>query len=118
MNALRLYHLFPLESTEVPAESDCDTMLHPWRRTLVGQQEAVSEANEIAWRETLLQLCGRVIKRAKIGQARLEAFSGSLAVASTPEWLEWMIGNIRLLWLEEEEVAEAVAASLRAGEEF
>ncbi len=51
------------------------------------------------------------MKNLMVGEATLET-------DNRPEWLNWMLENIRLLWREELEVSEAVASSVRSGEEF
>ena len=56
-----------------------------------------------------------MVLRAKTG---LEGIARSTFDGQSPEWLEWMKGNIRCLWQEELEVAQAVILSVESGEEF
>lgn len=57
-------------------------------------------------------------KSAELGLGHLASTVERLQERDTPPWFNWMVGNIRLLWQEELEVAEAVAHSVKAGEEF
>lgn len=116
MAALRLYHIIPESETVVPENSE--ELVDSWRRVLIGQQERVSETNETSWRETLLRICQRVEERARSGMKNLMVGEAALETDNRPEWLNWMLENIRLLWREELEVSEAVASSVRSGEEF
>lgn len=116
MAALRLYHIIPESETVVPENSE--ELVDSWRRVLIGQQERVSETNETSWRETLLRICQRVEERARSGMKNLMVGEATLETDNRPEWLNWMLENIRLLWREELEVSEAVASSVRSGEEF
>ncbi|KAI0699726.1 SET domain-containing protein [Cytidiella melzeri] len=112
--ALRLYHVVPESATSLP--EGCEDLLESWKRVLVGRQECISLSNEQAWRETLARICERVRQRAKAGLKQLAR--NTAALEDRPQWLEWMVGTIQLLWKEEQEVAEAVAVSVRSGEEF
>lgn len=116
MAALRLYHLLPMEINEPPG--DANDALEVWRTVLMGQREVVTPSNELAWRDNLLQICHNVSERATTGIQKLAAVEACMATAEKPQWFNWMSQNILLLWWEQEEVAEAVATSLRAGEEF
>lgn len=79
---------------------------------LLGQRDVVSQENEIAWRATLLDICETLTVRATSGVAAV----GRLSLGDP--WSVWMKDAIKALWREEDEVARAVAASVRAGEEF
>jgi hypothetical protein len=95
---------------------DSDELIDAWRSTLVGQQESISAANEQAWRDTLIEICETIIAQANVGVQGLAAAVASLH--DRPEWLDWMVKNVELLWKEEWEVAEAVLVSVRSGEGF
>ncbi|KAJ6496660.1 hypothetical protein C8R47DRAFT_1318293 [Mycena vitilis] len=56
ITALRLLHI-PLAGS--------DGALQRWRDTLTGSRDAVSDANEIAWKETVAEICGILIRRAR-----------------------------------------------------
>ncbi|KAI0093650.1 SET domain-containing protein [Irpex rosettiformis] len=116
MAALRLYHIVPESTHSVPRNAE--ELVDAWRRVLIGQEERVSEANEQAWRKSLLRICEEIIGRANGGMENLEGELTTLKTKRTPGWLDWMAGNIQLLWREELEVAEAVTISVRSGEEF
>ena len=106
ISALRLLHAVP-GNTGREFEEACEL----WRSVLVGQAEIVSEENEKAWREGLLQICGKASTRAAMAIASCR--SGHLERPSN-----WVEKNVEMLWREEREVAEAVAASVRAGVDF
>jgi len=110
--ALRLYHVNfrPAASTMV-REQD----LEPWRDTLLGQRNIVSEENETSWRETLIQICEILIRRAETGICGLAELNVDLRNVS---WFMWMQDNIRALWQEEAFVAAAVAKSVQQGVQF
>ncbi|KAF7793000.1 hypothetical protein EIP86_004105 [Pleurotus ostreatoroseus] len=114
---LRLYQLFADCAQEQEPPPDSEARLARWRSVLAGRSEYVSKANEDGWRAVLIALCVTVGQRAREGLKRVEE---PLLVASekSPGWLPWMLQNIRLLWLEELEVAEAVVESVRAGIDF
>ena len=111
MAALRLFH----------AVGDCakgasarEEDIEAWKAVIAGQKEAVSEANETAWRATLVKLCEDIAVRARKGIGHINDISGLPA----QPWTGWAMQNIRLLWREEMEVATAVAASVRSGVDF
>ncbi|KAI0341678.1 SET domain-containing protein [Trametopsis cervina] len=116
MAALRLYHIVSESVTQLP--SDHESLVDDWRRVLIGQQDLISSTNEQKWRDHLVELCERVAKSAELGLGHLASTVERLRERDTPPWFNWMVGNIRLLWQEELEVAEAVAHSVKAGEEF
>ncbi|THH11579.1 hypothetical protein EW146_g7986 [Bondarzewia mesenterica] len=113
ITALRLYHIVPADSHDVP--SDNDTILNPWSDTLSGRKDVISDENEAAWRSTLLNISNTVAKRA---EASMASMAGMPMEKEQPEWYEWMLHNIRMLWWEERYVAMAVADSVRNGVEF
>ncbi|KAI0065357.1 SET domain-containing protein [Artomyces pyxidatus] len=111
ITALRLYHLVHTLDIE---EQD-SLALQPWRDTLSGTKDDISEENERVWRNTVLELCQILVNRAELGLQRLQAESETVGGL---DWFGWMVENIRLLWWEEREVALAVARSIRRGETF
>ncbi|KAF5381005.1 hypothetical protein D9615_003936 [Tricholomella constricta] len=114
ITALRLYHLFPTSAKKVPL--DAEAALLPWRDTLSGAAEKVSEKNEESWRNTLLQLCSTLAEDAatKIVSSDISAEPDQTKC----QWLPWMKKNIHMLWEEEFYVAKEVANSIHNGEEF
>ena len=72
----------------------------------------ISNDNERAWRETLLEICEKITLRAKTAIASTADHEAS----EIPE--SWVERNIEMLWRGELEVAEAVAESVRTGVEF
>ncbi|KAJ3528149.1 hypothetical protein NM688_g8032 [Phlebia brevispora] len=114
ITALRLYVVFSQRAHD--QTFDGEGGLDEWRRVIAGEREIISPENENEWRALLLRLCSEMAQRARAGMKQAE---GSLPVSGEPPaWLEWMLKNIRLLWLEELEVAEAVAQSIESNEEF
>ena len=112
ITALRLYNVtFRPAANIVEREED----LEPWRDTLLGQRNIVSEENETSWRETLIQICEILIRRAGTGICGLAMLNVDFKSAS---WFAWMQDNIRALWQEEAFVAAAVAKSVRQGVQF
>lgn len=116
MAALRLYHLLP-NSAEKPPHNP-DAALEPWYTVLTGQKDVISAANEQAWRDSLGRICEGVQDRARNVIEQLASAQEIVGQEDKPGWFDWMARNVRLLWMEEKEVAEAVLASLIAGEEF
>jgi hypothetical protein len=109
ISALRLLHC--IDSSIEPEGSALEDVFEQWRRVLYGQEEALSEACEKAWRQTLSDICERVAQRAQAAIQSVGAQSESL-------WAAWMQVNVETLWREELEVAEAVRSSVQAGIEF
>lgn len=114
ITALRLYHTFPEASHTLPPDEDAH--LQSWRSVLTGENDFVSEANEVAWGNTLIELCGQISRRAREGMTLTD--TSHVQEAALQPWLGWMLDNIRLLWHEEMEVADAVAASILSGVDF
>ncbi|KAF9464681.1 hypothetical protein BDZ94DRAFT_1215871 [Collybia nuda] len=110
--ALRLYHVFPPTSDQVPP--DANDIILPWVYVLQGKQDFLSEENENAWRRTLLQLSDRLASRAIL--MTTEAFSDDNE--NGPEWFREMREAIRFLWEEELHVASGVSASIIQGLQF
>ena len=117
MAALRLFHAV---TSPAATASSRDGDIDAWKDVIAGQKEAVSEANETAWRDTLIELCESIARRAREGLDRVTSFADhkSTETLTRPPWLAWATQNIRLLWQEEMEVATAVVVSVRAGVEF
>ncbi|KAI0082678.1 SET domain-containing protein [Panus rudis PR-1116 ss-1] len=98
------------------ASNNMETCLQRWCDTVSGIQETISEENERHWRQVLSEICLTIASRVRAGLRRLEeSVEGE---GRSTEWGEWMVGNIRYLWLEELEVCECVAESVQRGEEF
>lgn len=112
ITALRLYHIPVTESTEL----ERDHLLQLWRDTFLGRRECVSECNESAWRETLVDICQILVERAT---TRMTAIDAEIReVVDSEVWGSWMQGNIKMLWEEELFVAKAVMQSVQNGEQF
>jgi len=110
ITALRLFHV--TEDVEIPVDSE--KVVSAWRSVTEGYTERISESNERYWRNTMVRLCESIIERAQEGAKKVDEATNSDA----PGWFEWMRGNIRILWQEEEEVAKAVVQSVGDGVEF
>lgn len=113
ITALRLFHIIDDKGTSLPLKSE--KLVAKWKDVINGNVDAISPSNEQEWRQGLLAICDQVVLRAKTG---LEGIARSTFDGQSPEWLEWMKGNIRCLWQEELEVAQAVILSVESGEEF
>ncbi|PSR74907.1 hypothetical protein PHLCEN_2v9441 [Hermanssonia centrifuga] len=118
MIALRLYYAIPTSIDTVPSAPEEAT--EGWKKVLTGQAEVISVENEKSWRESLLDICDEIIDRARQNRdENIRKLQQGLSLTEIePPWLRWAIGNLNLLWGEEMEVAEAVAMSVRFGEEF
>jgi len=113
ITALRLYHLFPMSVNVVPL--DLDDAIRPWRDTLLGKQEIISEENENAWRETLLAICQSVADNASTGITDCDAESDDWTKGN---WVDAMKDNVEALWNEELFIATAVSESIHQGVAF
>ena len=111
ITALRLYHLFPMSVNDLPL--DLDGAIRPWRDTLLGKQEIISEENESAWKETLLAICRSVTDDATTGIIDCNAKSWTKGT-----WVDLMKENIEALWNEELFTATAVSESINQGVTF
>lgn len=114
ITALRLYHLGP---SGADTEGNSVSAVEAWRDTTLGKRELVSAANEAGWRATLARICGNVVRRAEAGMEVLSHMTQNEEMCRDNQF-KWVIGNIRLLWLEEQEVAKAVIESLNQGYDF
>lgn len=104
--ALRLYHTFPARPELGRAASEDDMNTASWRDTIMGYTEDISEANEKACRDTILEICRVVIERAENGLKYVkEEEEGE-------EWYSKCLGTVALLWREELWVAHAVRRGL------
>ena len=112
--ALRLYAIVSKHKCS-PIEDAED--LQKWKDVLYGQAETVSDANEQAWRATLLHVCDTIVERAHEGVQKCSSLE-SLSQIKDPSWVEFQRRNLEMLWREELEVAIAVARSVRDGEIF
>ncbi|KIY50871.1 SET domain-containing protein, partial [Fistulina hepatica ATCC 64428] len=110
MAALRLFHLV----SQVPSSSTEKQALQVWRDTLSGKRDAVSSANEQAWRETLVSVCEDVKQHTVDGMQR----TNRLRHPPDIDWRPWMQANIHMLWQEEFFVADAVRTTTLAGADF
>ncbi|TCD69710.1 hypothetical protein EIP91_006477 [Steccherinum ochraceum] len=123
ITALRLFHclehgLASQHSLDGKAHTTADTLVEAWRRVIQGVAEQISDDNEARWRTSVERVCQEVIRRAERSMKTVEQLSELKVSDSTPEWFEWMQGNIRLLWREELEVATQVSHSIQNDEEF
>ncbi|EPQ58137.1 SET domain-containing protein [Gloeophyllum trabeum ATCC 11539] len=113
ISALRLYHSVQVPTTSIPRNPD--EVLDRWRDTLMGRHDSISPENEQAWRGTLLDICRKVIRRAR---KTLEEMNSSRPEQDADGWRQYAQDCIKTLWREELEVAEAVIVSVVNGEEF
>ncbi|KAI9064369.1 SET domain-containing protein [Trametes sanguinea] len=93
---------------------EAEAAISAWERATNGFTFAISQSNEDAWRGTLLKMCETIRDRAQRGLSNLRSSSPS---EGSP-WAPWMVENVRALWREEAEVAEAVMASVLEGKLF
>lgn len=114
ITALKLLNIVDSDATEPPSRSESKRLLERWKDVVNGLADVISPENEHRWRGMLTAICGQLIKRARVG---LDAVGGVHA-EGTRGWIGWMKGNIRCLWQEELEVAQAVVQSVESGEEF
>lgn len=100
-----------MSAKELPRSSD--VIVQPWKDTLLGERDRVSDDNEDAWREMLLNMCQGLAENARsVIEHSRKASRGQMG------WVGAMEGNIKMLWAEEHHVSEAVAQSLSGKEEF
>ena len=88
------------------SEEPSNNLLRPWKDTLLGTREYVSEENEGSWRETLAQICLKVESEAEKGMLRTQE------AGIRGGW------GIEELWMEELHVAREVRKSVEAGFSF
>ncbi|KAG8981225.1 hypothetical protein FRC05_004127 [Tulasnella sp. 425] len=89
-----------------------------WEKMIFGGRDIVNEANETSMRATVRSICQQIVDRA----------SRKLAESSTGQWVSYdgdldaitcyALECVRVLWLEEQEVATAVIESIDRDEEF
>lgn len=116
ITALRLGHI---SVSSADCTEGSGAALHAWRDTTLGRRQVVSEENEAGWRATLVKICEIVAQRAGGALNELENKSRDGGKGEDRcEWDGWMMGNMRLLWAEEREVARAVMQSVERGDEF
>jgi hypothetical protein len=77
-----------------------------WRDTIMGYAEVVSETNERACGETILEICRLVIERAEKGLKHVDE------EGEGEGWFSKSLETVKLLWLEELWVAKAVLLRL------
>ncbi|KAI0748057.1 SET domain-containing protein [Daedaleopsis nitida] len=115
MTALHLLCLFDHVTIPQAETSHLDASVNQWRDVILGRAEEPPEIGE-RWRRSLERLCGHIVERAR---CRLTGLAATPSHQSNDHgWRDWMVGNVRLLWTEELEVAEAVLASLSTEVEF
>ncbi|KAJ8463164.1 hypothetical protein ONZ51_g10435 [Trametes cubensis] len=107
ITALRL--ICALERYSTPT-FETRTAINAWTDVTNGVGHTISSVNERRWRQRLLEICEAIRERAQ--SSNINKSQGG------PSWVSWMAENVRILWREELEVAEAVIASIGAGEEF
>lgn len=94
---------------------DLDNAIQPWRDTLLGKQEIISEENENAWKETLLTICRRAADNATTGITDCNAKYDNQTKGN---WVDAMKENVEVLWNEELFIATAVSESIHQGVAF
>ncbi|KAJ3503825.1 hypothetical protein NMY22_g18116 [Coprinellus aureogranulatus] len=112
VTALRLYHAIPLSVTVLEDTEQVKDALRRWRSTTAGIQESMSEVNEMQWRETLGQICQRVVDSANEKTKSLESLGACKSFEGSNGFL---LECICSLWREELYVASAVMRSLQGG---
>ncbi|KAI0054054.1 SET domain-containing protein [Auriscalpium vulgare] len=117
ITALRLYHLVPIDSTDL-STSHLQALLVPWRETLLGLREEVSETNEAQCRLSIVDLCEKLASEGTEAISALQAARLDDGLQVGVVWHASMLESIRMLWLEELEVARAVIRSVNTGETF
>ncbi|EGO18582.1 hypothetical protein SERLADRAFT_454156 [Serpula lacrymans var. lacrymans S7.9] len=112
ISALRLHHLISTRNKENLLH---DEVLQPWRDVISGRRDIISEDNEVGWRQTLVDICTAIIKRAK--NVFENNTVSSIDVEGCP-WFSYMDKSIMMLWREELLVARSVRQSVLQGREF
>lgn len=115
VTALRLLHI-NIANAGVERESMIE--LQAWRGVTHGRRDVISRENEAAWRATLVGICEGVARRAEGALKELANMVRGETRQGHCKWDDWMMDNMRLLWVEEQEVARAVIESIERGEEF
>jgi hypothetical protein len=103
------------ECSAVPEPMLAAEVLQPWRDTLLGIKDVISEDNERSWKATLQRVCERLLKEGRVGKSQAEQFK---CRSDDREWLPWTKSNIVGLWDEQVVVATAVLKSIQDGVEF
>ncbi|KAI8998695.1 SET domain-containing protein [Trametes punicea] len=111
ISALRLLCALDRSSSSI---AETETAITAWKEVTNGIRAMISPSNEDSWRQALLVICSSIRDRAR------QSLAGLLLrpPEGGPPWVDWMAENVRTLWREELEVAEAVISSLHAGSEF
>ena len=105
ITALRLYHSFPA-GAGVGSEEEMIAASRRWRDTILGHEDAVSEENEKACKESIKEICGAVMKRAEEG---MKGVSEEMEMEmEREEWYRKVLTMVEILWLEEFTVGEAM----------
>ena len=108
--ALRLLHA--VDDGNGVDDQAFEETANAWRAVVRGQ---ISPREDDRWRQTLVQICRRIVDR---GRKNMAAISGAPHGGDGGRWRAWTEDNVRTLWMEEVEVAEAVVASVQADVEF
>jgi hypothetical protein len=90
-----------------------EELLQPWRNVVLGRAHRVSEANDDAWRTSLLHICNLVQDAARKKIAELDRVE-----TRHEDWMPYAMECVRKLWAEEEAVAECVGNSVQSNVEF
>jgi hypothetical protein len=80
-----------------------------WCYTIRGYEDVVSEENEGACKASIGEICAVIIKRAERGIKSVKE-----ETMEREEWYRKVLGTVRLLWLEELSVGEAMLKALIA----
>jgi hypothetical protein len=111
---LQLYHLAVHSGHDTAyLISHEEDVLQPWRNVLLGRSQSISEANERAWRGSLIGICDRLATRAEG-----EILSLDQLQVGDRQWGSYALECVQKLWTEEKLVAGAVRTSVIAGIEF
>ena len=103
ITALRLYHSFPA-GAGVGSEEEMIAASRRWRDTILGHDDAVSEENEKACKESIEEICRAVMKR---GEEGMKAVKEEMEM-EREEWYRKVLAMVEILWLEEFTVGEAM----------
>ncbi|KAG7452533.1 SET domain-containing protein [Guyanagaster necrorhizus] len=103
--ALRLHHL--------EWDGISEELLKPWKDTLLGHRNTISTENEETVRQTIVEICRRVVQRGKTYIAAIKE-----ARQSASGWAVDAFTNIETLWTEETLVSREMSESILSGIPF
>ncbi|GJJ12403.1 hypothetical protein Clacol_006645 [Clathrus columnatus] len=112
LRLLKLSDTFPPNIVKANDPFSFSADLHVWRDTIYGEQDVVSMSNEDAVWHFLLSICDSVKSRAEKG---LKNLKGLEFEGNPPGWYAYAVECVEQLWLEELQVAEAVAQAVKSG---